>query len=373
MSHSIRGLRRSDLTHGIVQVSLDLKNIDDALRMAAIAMEAGADWLEIGTPLAMAEGAHAVRRLRAEYPDVPLIADLKIMDGGFGEAAMYAEAGADAVVVMSRAHDATIQRVCEAGEAYGVLVMGDDIAAPDRVAEAQRLERLGVGMVLHHIGHDHRNMHRELGSLAAHRPARHRRGHHRSRAGGGRSQHRPGRELPHHRGGCRGVRRPAGDRRRDLVHDPRRRHAAHPRRRHRARARDAGHAMTTFRRLHHASFTHPVGQEDRARDFYVGVLGLVEVPKPETMNRAVGAWFRSDPDHPGGAGGGIEIHAIPDADFHPNSLGHPAILVEDLDELAATLVLHGISVERDGRFPGHARFHTYDHFGNQLEFLQEAP
>ena len=162
MSHSIRGLTRRDLTHGIVQVSLDLKNIDDALRMAAIALEAGADWLEVGTPLAMAEGAHAVRRLRSEYPDVPLIADLKIMDGGYGEARMYAEAGADAVVVMGRTHDATIQRVCEAGEEFGVLVMGDDMGADDRVAEARRLEALGVGMVLHHIGHDHRNMHREL-------------------------------------------------------------------------------------------------------------------------------------------------------------------------------------------------------------------
>lgn len=163
MSHTIRGLRRADLTHGIVQVSLDLKDMADALRMAAIAVEAGTDWLEIGTPLAMAEGAHAVRRLRQEYPDVPLVADLKIMDGGYGETRMYAEAGADAVVVMSRAHDATIRRVAEAGEEFGVLVMGDDIAAPDRVAEARRLEALGVGMVLHHIGHDHRSEHRELG------------------------------------------------------------------------------------------------------------------------------------------------------------------------------------------------------------------
>lgn len=161
--HSIHGLTRSDLNHGIVQVSLDLKTMDDALRMARIAVDAGVDWLEIGTPLAMAEGAHAVRRLRREYPDIPLVADLKIMDGGYGEARMYAEAGADAVVVMARAHDATIQRVVEAGEEFGVLVMGDDIAAPDRVAEARRLERLGVGMVLHHIGHDHRGLHPELG------------------------------------------------------------------------------------------------------------------------------------------------------------------------------------------------------------------
>ncbi|PDQ34367.1 MAG: hypothetical protein B5766_12050 [Candidatus Lumbricidophila eiseniae] len=162
MSTRIRGLSRADLTHGIVQVSLDLTTIDDALRMSAIAVEAGADWLEIGTPLVMAEGTRAVIALREEYPNHPLIADLKIMDGGYGEAKMYAEAGADAVVVMGRAHDATVQRVCEAGVDFGILVMGDDMGADDRVAEARRLEALGVGMVLHHIGHDHRNMHREL-------------------------------------------------------------------------------------------------------------------------------------------------------------------------------------------------------------------
>jgi len=163
MTHSIHHLSRADLTHGLVQISLDLKNLDDALRMAAIAMAAGADWLEIGTPLALAEGAHAVRRLRREYPDTPLIADLKIMDGGYGEARMYAEAGADAVVVMGRAHDATVARVAQAGQDFSVLVMGDDMAAPDSIAEARRLESLGVGMVLHHIGHDHRDANPQLG------------------------------------------------------------------------------------------------------------------------------------------------------------------------------------------------------------------
>ena len=41
--------------------------------------------------------------------------------------------------------------------------MGDDLGAEDRVAEARRMEALGVGMVLHHIGHDHRSAHPELG------------------------------------------------------------------------------------------------------------------------------------------------------------------------------------------------------------------
>lgn len=160
---SIRGVQRSSFSHGIVQVSLDLRSIDDALRMATIAVESGTDWLEIGTPLALAEGTRAVTALRREFPDHPLIADLKIMDGGYGEASIYIDAGADAVVVMGRTHDATIEAVCEAAERGAALVMGDDMGAEDYGAEAARLERLGVGMVLHHISHDHRNAHRELG------------------------------------------------------------------------------------------------------------------------------------------------------------------------------------------------------------------
>ena len=162
VTNSIRGLTGDRLTHGIVQVSLDLTSIEDAVRMAAIAVEAGADWLEIGTPLVLAEGTRAVRTLRKEFPDHPLVADLKVMDGGYGETRLYADAGADAVVVMGRAHDATIERVSEAAAEFGLLVMGDDMGALDYAEEARRLERLGAGMIIHHIGHDHRSRNRHL-------------------------------------------------------------------------------------------------------------------------------------------------------------------------------------------------------------------
>jgi 3-hexulose-6-phosphate synthase len=60
--------------------------------------------LEIGTPLALSQGTTAVTELRNAFPAHPLVADLKIMEGGYGEAALYADAGADAVVVTGRAH-----------------------------------------------------------------------------------------------------------------------------------------------------------------------------------------------------------------------------------------------------------------------------
>jgi 3-hexulose-6-phosphate synthase len=165
VSTSIRGISRQSLRRPLVQVSLDLTSNDEALRTAAIAVAAGADWIEVGTPLVLAEGLHAVRALRREFPDHPLIVDLKTMDGGYLEAQMMGDAGADAVIVMGRAHDATIERVCEAGEDFGMLVMGDDMGAEDRAQEAVRLEGLGVGMVIHHIGFDHRGKHPGLSPL----------------------------------------------------------------------------------------------------------------------------------------------------------------------------------------------------------------
>jgi 3-hexulose-6-phosphate synthase len=150
-----------DLAQPVVQISLDLTSLDEALDTAHIAVEAGVNWIEAGTPLLLAEGLHAVTALRERFPGHPIVADLKTMDGGYLEAEMMAKAGADFVVVMGRAHEATIQRVVEAGGRFGVRVMGDNLAAADRVAEARRLARLGVDVVIHHIGFDERG--REAG------------------------------------------------------------------------------------------------------------------------------------------------------------------------------------------------------------------
>lgn len=143
-------------TRPIVQISLDLTNIDEALETAALAMRAGVDWLEAGTPLILAEGLHGIRALRKAFPGVPIVADLKTMDGGYLEAQMMAQAGATHVVVMARAHEETIRCVVKAGKDFGVQVMGDNMICPDMVAGAKWLEDLGCDYVIHHIGYDER-------------------------------------------------------------------------------------------------------------------------------------------------------------------------------------------------------------------------
>ena len=140
----------------IVQISLDLTNIDEALETAAMAMRAGVDWLEAGTPLILAEGLHGVRKLREAFPKIPIVADLKTMDGGYLETEMMAKAGASYVVVMARAHEETIKCVVKAGNDFGVGVMGDNLGCPDMIGAAKWLENLGCGFVIHHIGYDER-------------------------------------------------------------------------------------------------------------------------------------------------------------------------------------------------------------------------
>lgn len=140
----------------IVQISLDVVTVDEAFSTAEMALRAGVDWLEAGTPLIIAEGMHGVRALRKRFPTVPIVADLKTMDGGYLEAELMAQAGANYVVVMARAHEETIKCVVKAGRDLGIKIMGDNLGCPDMVAGAKQLEDLGCDYVIHHIGYDER-------------------------------------------------------------------------------------------------------------------------------------------------------------------------------------------------------------------------
>jgi len=141
----------------VVQISLDLTSVESALNHARKAVRAGVDWLEAGTPLILAEGVRAVQALRREFPNHPIVADLKCMDGGYLEAEMMAKVGATHVVVMARAHPATVRMMVKAGRDYGFKVMADDLACERKAAMARAMEGLGVDYIVHHVGFDERH------------------------------------------------------------------------------------------------------------------------------------------------------------------------------------------------------------------------
>jgi len=149
----------------LIQISLDLTTIDEALSVARAAMRAGADWLEAGTPLILAEGLHGVCALRKEFPDVPIVADLKTMDGAGLEAEMMFRAGANMTVVMGQAHDASIIEQVKMAARYGGKVMCDVMLCPDKPARARQAEEMGVDYIIVHTGYDERNMIKGLSPL----------------------------------------------------------------------------------------------------------------------------------------------------------------------------------------------------------------
>jgi len=148
-----------------VQISLDLTTLEDALPTADIAVRAGVDWLEAGTPLLLGEGLHAVRALHERYPHHPIVADLKTMDAGYLEAEMVFRAGASFVVVMGRAHDHTIREAVRAARAHGACTMGDVMLCPDKVERARQMERWGVDVIIVHTGLDERHAEKGLSPL----------------------------------------------------------------------------------------------------------------------------------------------------------------------------------------------------------------
>ncbi len=150
-----------------VQLSLDLTTLQEATDTAEMALRAGVDWLEVGTPLIIAEGTRAIRELRARYPNVPIVADLKIMDGAYLEVEMAAKAGASMVVVMGQAHAESVELAVKAGRHFGVKVMGDNMGMSDPVTGAKRLEELGCDYIVHHVGYDMRNLQRQRGLAVA--------------------------------------------------------------------------------------------------------------------------------------------------------------------------------------------------------------
>ncbi len=138
----------------IIQVALDLLEIERATQIAKEAVVGGVDWIEAGTPLIKSEGMKAVRILKKTFPDHTIIADLKVADTGAIEVEMAAKAGADIVMVLANADDATIQEAVLSAHKYGVRLMADMISVNEPVSRAQELERLGIHYINVHTGID---------------------------------------------------------------------------------------------------------------------------------------------------------------------------------------------------------------------------
>ncbi len=138
----------------VLQLALDFVDLKRAVKSAQAGVAGGVDWLEVGTPLIKSEGLQAVRELRSLFPNVTLVADMKIMDAGRIEVETAAKAGANIVDVLGAASDATIRECIQAGKNYGAKVVVDLIAVKDPVSRAKQVQDFGADYITVHCAID---------------------------------------------------------------------------------------------------------------------------------------------------------------------------------------------------------------------------
>lgn len=142
----------------ILQLAIDLMNLNEAKALLA-EIKDKIDIVELGTPLMLREGMRAVREVKSMFPELCVLSDIKIMDGGEIEAGMAFEAGADIVTVLGVAHDSTILGVVAAAKKHAnTAVMVDMIAVNDLTARAREVDAMGVDYICVHTAFDLQGM-----------------------------------------------------------------------------------------------------------------------------------------------------------------------------------------------------------------------
>ncbi|WP_098746446.1 3-hexulose-6-phosphate synthase [Paenibacillus sp. EZ-K15] len=137
-----------------LQLALDLVNIPEAKQVVAEVAEF-IDIVEIGTPVVINEGLHAVKAIKEAFPHLRVLADLKIMDAGGYEVMKASEAGADIITVLGVSDDSTIKGAVAEALKQGKQVMVDMINVKDIEGRAREIDAFGVDYICVHSGYDH--------------------------------------------------------------------------------------------------------------------------------------------------------------------------------------------------------------------------
>ena len=115
-----------------------------------------------------------------------------------------------------------------------------------------------------------------------------------------------------------------------------------------------------FSSIDHVQLAMPAGKEEQAREFYGGLLGMVEIEKPSELKKRGGCWFQS---------GVVQIHLGVEVEFRPARKAHPALRCVDYDGLTSQLRNACLEAIDDPSIPGVRRCHISDPFGNRIELI----
>jgi catechol 2,3-dioxygenase-like lactoylglutathione lyase family enzyme len=113
--------------------------------------------------------------------------------------------------------------------------------------------------------------------------------------------------------------------------------------------------------IDHVQLAMPSGQEEVAGTFYQGLLGLERQQKPPALAARGGCWFSN---------GSVTLHLGVEEGFRPARKAHPAVIVENLDDLCRAISEAGHEVRFDNEIPEVRRCYVDDPFGNRIELIE---
>lgn len=115
--------------------------------------------------------------------------------------------------------------------------------------------------------------------------------------------------------------------------------------------------------IHHAQITVPKGKGPEARNFYCGILGLKETPKPLSLQGRGGFWLQVGDKQ-------VRVGVEDDVD-RERTKAHVAYEVSDLEKWRRMIASRGIETYSGEPVPGYDRFEFRDPFGNRVEMIQK--
>lgn len=137
-----------------LQVALDFIDLKNAEEIAKISVEAGADILEVGTPLVKSAGINGIKRIKELANNRIVLADTKTADAGDVEAEIAHLGSANIMTVLGIMDDSTIESAVKKAHEYNILVQADLINVKDIVKRAEEIKKLGVDIIGLHVGLD---------------------------------------------------------------------------------------------------------------------------------------------------------------------------------------------------------------------------
>ena len=124
--------------------------------------------------------------------------------------------------------------------------------------------------------------------------------------------------------------------------------------------------------IDHVQIAMPFGEEDKARRFYINILGFTEITKPAELAKRGGAWFQNVPTALELPLETVQLHLGVEQDFRPARKAHPAFIVDELDVLITKAENAGYETDTSQpSLDGYKRAHVFDPFGNRIELMQK--